>query len=247
MSEIKVSDRALVVPGETLATGLDYLPGEGCYRNKEEIKACMLGLTRVKGRLVRLIPLGGRYIPKEGDLVIGVVSDVRFSNWSVNINSPYEATMQLADASEQYLDTKKNDMSDFFDIGDTVIAMVSSVDKHMNTNVSMKAPGLRKVRDGNMLDVAPAKVPRIIGKGGSMIKMIKDATGCQIVVGQNGRVWFRGPSKQAEEKAIHAIKFIEEQAHTSGLTEKVRDMLGLPAVQETQENEYHGETTNSDN
>lgn len=241
MSEIKVNDRALVVPGETLATGLDYLPGEGCYRNKDEIKACMLGLANVKGRLVKLIPLGGRYIPKEGDLVIGVVSDVRFSNWNVNINSPYEATLQLADASEQYLDTRKNDMSDFFDIGDTVIAMISNVDDHMNTNVSLKGPGLRKARDGNLLDVASAKVPRIIGKGGSMITMIKDATGCQITVGQNGRIWFRGLNKEAEEKAIRAIKFIEEQAHTTGLTEKVRDMLGLPPGEE------NGQTTDSDN
>ncbi len=57
-----------------------------------------------------------------------------------------------------------------------------------------------------------------------MINMIKDQTKCEIVVGQNGVVWVKGDHAM-ERIARKVIKTIEEQAHTSGLTDRVRKML----------------------
>jgi len=70
--------------------------------------------------------------------------------------------------------------------------------------------------------VTPAKVPRIIGRGGSMVEMIKELTGTQIVVGQNGLVWLRGDN---EDIAAEAVSLIEEKSHISGLTEFIKAML----------------------
>jgi len=54
--------------------------------------------------------------------------------------------------------------------------------------------------------------------------MIKHATGCNIIVGQNGWIWISGePEKEAlTEKTI---KMIEGHSHLSGLTDKVKEFL----------------------
>lgn len=58
-----------------------------------------------------------------------------------------------------------------------------------------------------------------------MINMIKDQTGIQTMVGQNGRIWIRAPNNEILRLAIKAFKMIEAQAHTSKLTDRVRQML----------------------
>src|SRR3989338_101552 len=68
----------------------------------------------------------------------------------------------------------------------------------------------------------PAKVPRIIGKAGSMVEMIKQMTNTQIVVGQNGIVWVKGDH---EDIAMDVISLIEKKSHVHGLTEHVRAYL----------------------
>jgi len=228
MGELKVEERSIVTPGETMAIGMDYLPGEGTYRLGDDIKASVLGLANVRGHLMKVIPLSGRYIPKRRDVVIGVVNDIHFSQWSVDINSPYEAMIPVKEASERFIDTRRNDMSEFFAVGDVVLAEISAVDGRMNVNLTMRGRGLRKLSEGRLISVAPAKVPRIKGKGGSMINMIKQIGNCHIIVGQNGMVWLKGDSPEIEDKVIRVVRQIEEEAHTSGLTDKIRLQLGLP-------------------
>jgi exosome complex component RRP4 len=68
------------------------------------------------------------------------------------------------------------------------------------------------------------KVPRVIGKNGSMIQILKNSTGCRIYVGQNGRIWIDGELDDIM-RAVRAVKLIEEEAHNLGLTEKVKKYL----------------------
>ena len=227
MGELKVEDRSIVTPGETIASGMDYLPGDGTYRLGEEIKSALLGLANVKGRLMKVIPLSGRYMPKRRDIVIGVVNNIQFSHWNIDINGAYGAVLPIKEASHRFIDTRRTDMSEHFAIGDVVLAEISDVDGRMNVNITMRGPGLQKLRDGRLIDVAPSKVPRIIGKGGSMIRMIKDAGECNIIVGQNGRIWLKGKTQENENDVIHIIRKIEAESHTRGLTDRIRDELGI--------------------
>jgi exosome complex component RRP4 len=80
----------------------------------------------------------------------------------------------------------------------------------------------KKLYNGIIIKVSPTKIPRIIGKGGSMIQAIKQATKCDIVTGQNGVIWIRGDDKT---KAIDAILTIEKESHILGLTDKIQKML----------------------
>jgi exosome complex component RRP4 len=68
-------------------------------------------------------------------------------------------------------------------------------------------------------------VPRIIGKQGSMVSMIKKATNCNIIVGQNGVVWIKGLNPEDELITVQTITKIELESHISGLTERIKNFL----------------------
>tara|TARA_Y100000310_G_C20047819_1_gene519129 strand:+ start:139 stop:396 length:258 start_codon:yes stop_codon:yes gene_type:complete len=84
---------------------------------------------------------------------------------------------------------------------------------------------LGKLKNGRIIDITPSKVPRVIGKQGSMISMIKEKTNTRITVGQNGKVWVQGEEPENERKAVEAIELIEREAANEGLTEKVEKLL----------------------
>jgi len=92
-------------------------------------------------------------------------------------------------------------------------------------DLSMKGPGLRKLGKGRIIEIGSTKVPRVIGKKGSMISLIKEYTGVRISVGQNGKVWLSADDPVKELKAIEAIRLIEKESHTSGLTDRVKEFL----------------------
>jgi len=223
MSEINVKDKDIVVPGEVLAVGMDSFPGIGTYREEENIIAAKLGLVQLDGRTIKLIPLSGRYIPKKYDAIICKVADVSFSGWRLDTNSPYSAMLSMKEATSQFIN-RGADLTKFYDIGDYVTCKIVNVTSQKLVDVTMKGIGLRKLNNGRIINVASNKVPRIVGKQGSMVSMIKDATGCNITVGQNGLVWING-TPEGELLAVNSIRKIEEESHLSGLTDRIKEFL----------------------
>jgi exosome complex component RRP4 len=224
MTELLIQDKTIVVPGEELAKGMDYIPSFGTYREKEFIISELVGMARVEGKVIKIIPLTGEYAPKKNDTIIGQVEDVTYSGWVINTFSPYHALLNVKDATTEYI-PKGADLTEYFNIGDYLVIKIINVTSQKLIDVTAKGPGLRKLGKGRMVRVNPNKVPRIIGKQGSMVSMIKESTNTQIVVGQNGLVWVSGTDAKLENKAEMAIKKIEEEAHTSGLTETMEAWL----------------------
>jgi len=223
MSEVYVQNKQIVIPGELLGTGMDLLPSGSTFREDENIYSSKVGIVTLEGRLVKVIPLAGRYVPKKGDTIVGIVNNILMSGWRVDLDGPYEAVLSVRDATEQYI-AKGDDLKRIINIGDVIFAKVSNVTTQMLIDLTLKGPGYKKLYGGRIIRVTSSKVPRIIGKKGSMIKIIKDATSCKIVVGQNGRVWLSG-EPEMEILAIRTINKIEEEAHTSGLTERIKEFL----------------------
>ncbi|MFH1376730.1 MAG: exosome complex RNA-binding protein Rrp4 [Candidatus Woesearchaeota archaeon] len=224
MGKLLVKERELVVPGQEIAEGIDYLPGDGSYREENKLISLRLGLFNLDGRLTKIIPLRGKYIPKSNDMVIGRIKDVGISNWRINIGWAFDATLFLKEGSKDYIPNGA-DLGKYYDIGEVIVAKITNVFSSKAIDLSMKAPGCRKLTGGRVIEVEPSKVPRIIGKQGSMISMIKDATECYITVGQNGLVWISGPSFEKEKLATDAIKKVEQLAHSEGLTDKISEFL----------------------
>ena len=224
MGNIMFKEKDLVVPGDILAEGMDYLPSGGCIRDNDKIVANHLGLVTLENnRFVKVIPLTGKYIPKIGDTVIGQVVDMSFSGWYLNINGPYEAALMVKDVAE-FID-KDADLSQFYNFGDLIVAKINRVTRYSNINLTTKGPGLRKVTGGKVISITSTKVPRVIGKQGSMVQMLKEKTNCNIMVGQNGIVWIEGKNPNDELLATEAILKIEQESHIDGLTDKMKEFL----------------------
>jgi exosome complex component RRP4 len=212
----------IVLPGELIDERKGRKLGKGVYEENGKVFAKVLGLPRVGDNELSVIPLSGAYLPNVGDRIVGVVLTVEISGWLIDINSPYKAFLPLAEAVDEFVDTSRVDLSRYFDTGDVIFGRISKVTKSKNVQVSMRDMVSRKLYGGVLIKVSPTKIPRIIGKGGSMIQMIKQNTRCDIYVGQNGVIWIRGDNKS---RAIEAILLVEKESHTSGLTEKIERML----------------------
>ena len=224
MTGLVQQERNVVVPGEVLAEGMDYLPGDNTYREQDKIYAKALGLVNVNNRVVKITSLAGPYLPRAGDKIIGKVVDITMSGWRIETGTAYQAMLMVRDATMRFI-RKEEDLTKILDIGDYVVVKITNVTSQMLIDLTMKGPGLHKVSGGRLMKINAQKVPRVIGKQGSMITLIKERTGCQITVGQNGRVWLRGTA-EGEMKATAAIKMIEEQSHLEGLTDKIGKFLG---------------------
>ena len=214
-----VNEKDLVVPGQVLAEN-EYYPGRGTFKEDNRICSSFVGLVSVRNKKINVIPLQSKYIPKRGDVVIGEITDIRFSMWGLDINSPYTG---LLPASEVF-GKDKRELESVFDIGDVLLLRVVDVDEVKKVKLGLKGRGLGKFRDGILVYITPTKVPRLIGKRGSMINMVKEKTKCDIVVGQNGVVWIKGEAGM-ERIAEKVILMIDREAHTSGLTDRVRELL----------------------
>jgi exosome complex component RRP4 len=170
---------------------------------------------------VRVAPLSGRYIPKPRDTVIGIVTDVQGTFWLLDIGAPRWAPLHMTGTpwkidfgeTEQYLR-----------VGDAVVVQVEQIENTGRIGVTMLGDGLGKLEGGTLATLSPAKIPRVIGKGGSMIQSIQSATGCRIVVGQNGRLWVDGPD-EGILRVREALRLIEEEGQRRGLTERVLELL----------------------
>ena len=213
--------RQIVVPGETIVSGQDFLPGEGTKRDGDEIVAERYGIVENSGKLVKVIPLSGVFIPRWGNVIIGQVTDISFNGWMTDINAPYSSFLPVMEVP-RFVD-KKN-LAEFLDIGDFFIAKISSV-KQKGIDLTLDGKGLGKLEKGMIIFINPNKVPRVIGKEGSMIKLIKDETNCKVTVGQNGVVWVKGESVDDELFAKKAINFVTDRSFVTGLTDKVKEFL----------------------
>ena len=223
-STIVVKAKQVVIPGEVLAEGMDFLPGKGAFRENDVVLSSRVGLVSIQGRVIHIIPLSGAYKPRENDVVIGYIRDMSYSSWFVNIGCPYDGSISLKEGSSEFIERGAN-LSDYYAIGDIVLTKIINVTREGNIDLSMKGPGLRKLRDGKVIDIPSSKIPRVVGKQGSMISLIKEKTGCNVFAGQNGRVWIQGPNPAVELVATKAVELIGEKSHISGLTEYVSSFL----------------------
>ena len=218
---IYVENKDLVIPGQILADD-EYYSGRGTFKDNGKVCSSLMGLVSLRNKKIRVIPLKSKYVPKKGDVVIGKINDVRFSMWDVDINSPYSGILPAFEVFGR----EKKELNKVYDVGDVLFLRVVDVDEIKKAKLGLKGRGMGKFKGGIIVDIAPTKVPRLIGKKGSMINMIKDKTNCKIVVGQNGLVWVKG-DEDMEQLTKNIIHLIEAEAHTSGLTNKIKNKLYL--------------------
>lgn len=192
----------IVVPGEMLAER--PLKIENTFTDNGKTYSTALGIFDEEKNL--LIPLQGLWYPRRDDVVVGIIDDARLSSYSVDLNAPYKGILIA-----KFID-------DRLQRGDVVEATVKLLDETKTAVLTRP----KKLLGGKLIDVKPSKVARIIGNGNTMLNQLKDSTKSVIIVGMNGRVWIKGGNATLATAAIHQI---QEEAHTRGLTDRIKNML----------------------
>ncbi|NPB01085.1 MAG: RNA-binding protein [Crenarchaeota archaeon] len=222
-----VTNRQIVLPGDPIATreynvtGAVYWEGNCAY-------ASTVALVDIKNeRDINVIPLSGTYKPRVGDIVIGYITDILVTGWEVDIKSPYKAYLPLQEATLKYVDITTTDLRTLLDINDVILARIIDFNLayEIPVTLTIKEAKLGKITSGTIVEIQPVKVPRVIGKKGSMVALFKEELNCDVVVGQNGRIWIKCQDERDEAFLAQVIKFIERESHMPGLTEKVRAMI----------------------
>ncbi len=209
----------VVIPGEKLSEDVRQA-GEGTYVADGKVYSQLYGMVHdAKG--IRVIPFKGKYIPFEGDVLIGVITEIMSFGWIVDIASPYDSLLHIAEYPKRI---DASDMSHYLSVGDCIAVVVKEVSPSMNVSLELKDGSARTLKGGRLVKISHTKVPRLIGRKGSMITMLQEESGCDLHVGQNGRVWITGPSRWVSIVA-DIVLMIEKQAHTTGLTDRVFEKI----------------------
>ncbi len=214
------TERELLLPGDEIEED-GVKPGKGTFKKDEKIYASILGVKTVKDGYVNVAAQSGRYDPQEGDKVIGTVTDIDASYWTVDVNAPFPAVLHVNDVPWR---VDYGDTSSYIEVGEALLLKITDVDEQNRMQISIDEEGLRKLEGGQIIEIAPSQVPRVIGREGSMISMLKKYTDCKIFVGQNGRIWIDG-DLEGQYLVVKAIKMIEENAQAVGLTDAVESFL----------------------
>lgn len=212
--------RNIVTPG-TVVGDEDNKPGDNTYRVNGDIRSSVVGVVMEHGDRIDVVALSGAYVPERGDLVVGYIAEARQTSWYVDVGAVQEGPLHISGVpwDIDFGATKK-----YLKPGDTIIAEVERLDETLRPYLGMEHDQCRRIEEGTVVEVDPTKVARLIGRKGSMIKMLKRLSSCQMFVGQNGRVWIRGDHDDMK-RAERAVLLIEREAHTKGLTERVEALL----------------------
>ena len=219
------SQRRLVLPGDKLNPGIEAREPYIYRASDGSVRAAVPGLVDVRGGKEVFIPLEGVYIPKPGDIIIGLVSGVGVTNWFIDINSPYTAILNVQDFLGRPFNPATDELSRYLSVGDYIKAKVAAFDRTRSPLLTVQGQGLGKITEGKIVEVSPARIPRVIGRKGSMLEVLTKETGCEIFAAVNGRIHVKCPNQDLEAIAVLAIKTIEREAYTSGLTARIRKLI----------------------
>ena len=216
--------RKYVIPGDVVTTG-PFRPEQNVILDGDKIIATMVGISEIYDDSVRVLPLAGKYIPKIDDLVIAKVNSHTSLSWELDINSCYVGFLPAQDVFGRDFSAHADELSSKLKTGDLVAARIANFDRTRDPLITISDRDLGKIDSGILVEISPSKVPRLIGKRGSMIQMIEEATGAAVTIGQNGWVVVYCESPEGLLKAKKAIQMVNEQAHVANLTDQVKEML----------------------
>jgi exosome complex component RRP4 len=191
----------------------------------KRIISTTIGLSDVSDDSVRVISLTGVYLPKIDDLVIGTIQYIHGNSWFADINSCYQGMLLGQDVFGRGSYPTKSEMEERLSKGDIIFAKIANSDRQREPLISIADQSLGKIDSGELVKISPTKIPRLIGKQGSMIQTIEGSTNATITVGQNGLLVVSCDETNGLLKALAAIRMVDEQAHLVNLTDKVKKML----------------------
>ena len=201
------------------------------------------GLIDVFNDQTNILPYKNIYKPKQVDFVIGIVIGFMPNGWQIDLFSYKKHMLPAAETPilqvlnprsndkssyrrrPERFDPTKHELKDFLKIGYIIRAEVIEASRLGNSLLSMNQRGsLEKISDAYYMKINVSKLPRIIGKKGSMLKLLEDTSNTKLFIGQNGVIAIEG-TIESYRKVKETINMISKNIFTKGLTDKVLEML----------------------
>ena len=195
--------KTIVVPGELISDKAER--GSGIYTENEKTYSKYLGVL-YQGEDTQVVPLNGKYTPKEGDQIIGMITAQDMNGYILDVKSyhmPY---------------VHKRSIKTELKPGDLMLCQVIGVNEIKDMTIDIQA----KLEDGILLNVSAKKVPRVIGKHRSMIKLLEKFSGSKILVGANGNIFIQDGKPSIVKNALEVIS---KYSHVDNLTDKMNIYL----------------------
>ena len=218
-----MSENQFVLPGDVIVTG-DYRPEQNVILEGNRLMSTAIGFSEIKDDLVTVTSLIGLYTPKTDDLVIGKIVSHNALSWEVDINSYYSGILTAFDIFGKDYSASRDDLSLKLNTGDIILARIANVNSR-DPLLTIAGNNLGKVDSGELIKISPSKIPRLIGKHGSMIQTIEASTNISITVGQNGLIIFKYDNSTGLKNAIASIKMIAMTYEDANIEEKIQNIL----------------------
>lgn len=222
--------RVIALPGIPIYKGQAQRIDEKIIKDFRGYVASLVGVAQISNKTIDLIPYKDIYRPVKGDYIVGVVVGYAPNGWFIDIGSYVKAFLPAADVLNKRFDPRKDELSKYFKIGDILGLYVSEVRRLGNLLVTVKDvkkakdKKLGRLSDYYIIKVWSTKLPRIIGKKGSMVKLLKEKLNGDLIIAQNGVILYKGPY----EKFVilnKIIALITAKTFATGLTEYVNDLI----------------------
>ncbi len=222
--------RKFVTPGAVITSG-PYRPEQNVILDGRNLVSTVVGISEIFDGTVRVIPVTGKYYPKTNDMVIGKVTTNTSLSWELDIASSYVGVLPASDVFGRSFSAHADELFTRLRPGDLVAAKVANFDRTRDPLLTVSEPELGKIESGDLIEMPSSKVPRLIGKRGSMIQMIETATGAIVTIGQNGRIVVSCDNSDGLLKAKKAIHLIDEKVHAPNLADQVKAVLEVDGEQ----------------
>lgn len=194
--------KEIICPGDLI--GETVKPGFGTYKKDGKVYSKYLGVLYKEDSKVKVVPISGKYIAKEGDTIVGIVQGEDSFVYFLDINSYKQGVL-----------FKKNVSAKLYE---AYLLRVQTINEVRDINLEI----ISRLSNGEIIKVNPRKVARLIGKNRSMQTLIEKKTNSRLIIGLNGFVYAIGPKLDIVRKII---QFIEEYSHEDNLTNKVSEVL----------------------
>lgn len=227
-------DEHIVVPGVTIKKIDRSRLGEYLRRYERRVISTLLGVLHKSDNEISVIPYKDVYKPKAGDYVVGIVVSYAPNGWIVELGTYTKGFLPAQDyIKDVKFNPKEVELSRYIKVGDMIGAKIQEANRYgyflLTTRTDKKdrfAKYIGVLRDFYIIKISSTKLPRIIGKKGSMIKIIKEKIDGELIVSQNGVILYRGEYEKflILKKIVNIIVY---KTFASGLTDVIASILGI--------------------
>ena len=161
--------------------------------------------------IIPMMYYGNYYSPKEGDIVIGILSQKTYEMYRANILANKEASLNSIDFQDATRKTKPN-----LNVGDAVFAKVEKENKYSNATLTCKSSNNSKgwssgestygeLKGGKLYDYNRYLCFKLLDNKDFIHRLKECVTSLKLKIGYNGRIWIKTENFIDIPKVFQAI------------------------------------------